>query len=141
MKEVDELVYQRLINDSGISGFMNGDNARIGYGFQLQAGKNSPQIRYFEALGNAGLLVGDFTRTWEYVYEFGVWSNQNVDIISRLKRLFDGNSFTITGTTEAGAVRSVFESDGPESYDEGLEISRRDVRFRFIVIPKAQDPI
>jgi hypothetical protein len=141
MKEVDELIYQRLKNDSGIMGHLSNQVGRIGYGFQLQAGLNSPQLRYTQAIGNPGRLTGDFARTLEYIYEFGVWSNSNVDVISRLKRLFDGHTFTISGTSEAGAVRSVFFWDGPDTYDEGLEIGRKDVQFKFFVIPKAQNPI
>lgn len=141
MKECDELIYQRMITDTGLVALLNGETARIGYGFQLNAENNSPQLRFFEMAGVPGMLTGDFARTWEYTYEFGVWSNQYVDIISRLKRLFDGYSFTVTGTTEIGAVRSVFDWDGPDQYDEVREVALKNVRFRFFVIPKAQDPI
>jgi len=141
MRECDELIYQRLIGDSGLVNLLQGEVARIGYGFQLQAEDNVPQLRFFQMAGIPGTLVGDFARTWEYTYEFGVWASNYVDIISRLKRLLDGYNFSVTGTAEVGAVRSVFDWDGPDQYDEVREVSRKDVRFRFFVVPKAQNPI
>jgi len=141
MKECDELIYQRLIGDATLLNYFNSETARIGYGFQLQADNNSPQLRYYQMVGIPGTVTGDWAQTWEYTYEFGIWSNQYVDIMSRMKRLFDGYNFSTTGLTELGAVRSVFDWEGPDEYDEVREVSRKDIRFRFFVIPKAQAPI
>jgi hypothetical protein len=143
MKEMDDLIYQRMIADTGAGSLVAllGATARIGYGFQLGSDFNSPQLRFFQSVGTPGLLTGNFARTWQYFYQFAVWSSNYVDIISRLKRLFDGYEFTVSGTSEVGAASAVWDWDGPDSYDEGLEISRKDVRFRVFVIPKAQNPI
>ena len=141
MIEADDLIYQRMINDSGLLALLNNEAARIGYGFQLNDQNNSPQLRFYQSVGTPGLMTGDFARTWTYFYQFGVWATNYVDIISRLKRLFDGHVFTVTGTTEIGAISSVWDWDGPNGYDEGLEVARKDVRFRFFIVPKAQDPI
>lgn len=140
MKEVDDLIYQRMIADTGLVALI-GSTTRIGYGFQVKADANSPQLVFFQAGGSAGQLVGDFTRTYEYLYQFGIYANNYVDIVSRLKRLFDGHQFTVSGTTEIGSVSSVFDWDGVEGFDENLEVAQKDVRFRFFVVPKAQDPI
>ena len=141
MKEVDDLIYQRMLADQGLLDLLNNESARIGYGFQVKDTDNSPQLRFFQSVGTPGLLTGDFARTWQYFYQFSVWSSNYVDIISRLKRLFDGYQFTVSGTSEAGAVSAVWDWDGPDGYDEGLEVSRKDVRFRVFISPKAQDPI
>ena len=141
MIEVDDLIYQRMITSPTLLALFNNQADRIGYGFQLQTRRNVPQLRFFASTGTPGLVTGDFARTWEYLYQFGIWSNQYVDIIAVLKRLFDGYQFTVSGTTEAGAVSSVWDWDGPDGYDEGLESARKDVRFRVFVIPKAQNPI
>lgn len=141
MKEVDELIYQRMIGDTGLVALLNSQASRIGYGFQLNADNNSPQLRFHQVLGQRGSVTGHRSTTWEYIYEFGIWSNQYVDIISRLKRLFDGHCFSVTGTNEIGSVSAIFETDGPDQYDEGLEVNRKDLRFRFFVVQKAQNPI
>jgi len=141
MKEVDALIYSRLTNDSGIISLMGGSANRIKYGFQRNV-KLVPLLTFFQFSATPGNVTGNFARTWEYFYQFTVFDKQYPEILSRLKRLFDGHVFTISGSyEEIGSVYSLWDWEGVESHEEGLETTRKDTRYRFLVVPKAQDPI
>ncbi len=79
--------------------------------------------------------------TWEEFYQFDIFSNKHADISFRLKRLLDGHCFSTSGLTQAGAVSSIWDWEGPDGYDESLEVMRKSVRFRFFSAIAAQNPI
>jgi len=140
MKEVDELIYQRMINDAGLVALV-GSVDRILYSFQPTASL-VPQLNFYKISAAPGILTGDFARTMVHFYEFNIFASNYVDILSRLRRLFDGHVFTIPGSfVEAGQVSAVFDSEGTEGFDEGLEINRKSVTYKLFVVPMAQAPI
>ena len=141
MKEVDTLIYQRLINDAGLIALLEGETKRCRYAFQ-PVESLVPQLTFYKMAGTPGLLTGDYSRTLILFYQFDIYAKNYVEIHSRLRRLFDGHVFTIPGSyVEAGQVSSVLDAEGTENFDEGLEVNRKDVRYRFFVVPMAQDPI
>lgn len=143
MKDVETLIFSRLTGDTGTDSLEDllGGSGRIAYGFQ-SADTQAPSIRYWNFTSGPGLLTGDFIRTWEEFYQFDIFSNLHPDINFRLKRLFDGRCFAIPGSfTQAGAASSVWDWEGPDAFDETLEVMSKSIRFRFFVIPTAQDPI
>lgn len=141
MKDVETLIYSRMINDTVLVNLLGGDDANIKYAFQSGT-PTVPQLTYFMFTAAPGEILGNHTRTYEELYQFNIFSNDHPDIAFRLKRLFDGMVFDVSpSVTELGAVSSVFDWEGPDGFDEALEVMRKDLRFRFFAVPKAQNPI
>jgi len=140
MKDVETLIFSRMTADATLVNLCGG-TGHIKFAFQ--SGEPSvPQLTYFMVTSNPGILVGDFARTIIETYQFSIFSNQHPDIVSRLKRLFDGMVFTVPSNyTELGKLESVYDWEGPDGFDESLEVMRKDIRFRFMAVPKAQNPI
>lgn len=140
MKEVETLIYSRMTGDSALVTLCGGTGH---IKFAYQSGEPQvPQMTYFMMASTPGILTGDFVRSFSELYQFTIFSNQHPDIINRMKRLFDGTVFTVPSNyTELGKLESVFDWEGPDGFDESLEVMRKDVRFRFFAIPKAQNPI
>jgi len=140
MKEVDTLIYQRMIGDSGLVALL-GAISRIRYAFQ-PVESLVPQLSFYKLSSTPGLLTGDYNRTLLMHYQFDIYASNYVDILSRLRRLFDGHVFTIPSNyVEAGQVSMVLDAEGSENFDEGLEVNRKGVTYRVFTVPKAQDPI
>ena len=140
MKDVETLIYSRLTGDAALVALLDG-STHIKYAFQSGA-PVVPQLTFFAYTSGPGLLVGDFSRTILEFYQFNIYSNSHPDVAFRLKRLFDGCQFVVPSNyAEIGSVSSVFDWEGPDGFDESLEVMRKDMRFRFFVAPKAQNPI
>ena len=143
MKDVETLIFSRLTGDTGTGSLEDllGGSGRIAYAFQSKQ-VQAPSLRYYLFTATPGSLTGDFIRTWEEFYQFDIFSNLHPDITFRLKRLFDGRCFLIPGSfVQAGAVSAVWDWESPDGFDETLEVMNKSIRFRFFVIPTAQDPI
>lgn len=143
MKDVETLIFSRMTGDTGSDSLEDllGGSGRIKYAFHADD-PVVPQLTYFIFSSGPGLLTGDFARTWEETYQFTIYANNQADILFRLKRLLDGMTFTVPGSMEQlGSVYSVWDWEGPDGYDESLEVQTKDVRFRFFAVPKAQVPI
>jgi hypothetical protein len=140
MKEVETLIYSRMTGDSTLVNLCGG-TGHIKFAFQ-SGEPQVPQMTYFMMASTPGILVGDFVRSFSELYQFTIFSNQHPDIVARMKRLFDGMVFTVPSNyAELGKLESVFDWEGPDGFDESLEVMRKDIRFRFFAIPKAQNPI
>jgi len=140
MKEVETFIFSRMTGDATLVNLCGGAG-HIKFAFQ-SGEPQVPQLTYYLLSSTPGLLVGDFARTYTELYQFTIFSNQHPDIVSRLKRLFDGMVYTVApSSTELGKLESVFDWEGPDGFDESLEVMRKDIRFRFFVAPKAQNPI
>lgn len=144
MKAVEELVYARLIADTAVGGvvaLLGGDSARILHAFQSNV-PPSPGVTFHVWNTVPGLLTGDFVRQMILFMQFNIYSPVYTDIVFRLKRLFDGYCFTVPAVNaQLGSVSSVFDWEGPDGFDEQLQQQRKDVRYRFFVVPKAQNPV
>ncbi len=144
MKEVDQLIYARLIGDTeptnGLVALL-GTTAHILHGFQDKV----PVVPYvtFDVFSvGKGLLTGNYGRSLDVFMQFNVFANHFDPILSRLRQLFDGYRFDVPSNyTEVGQLRGVFDFEGPDGYDEQLEVQFKQVRFRFFVTPKAWNPI
>jgi len=140
MKDIETTIYARMTADATLVNLCGG-TGHIKFAFQSGA-PQVPQLTYFLYTSIPGSLTGDFTRTFNDIYQFTIFSNQHPDITARLKRLFDGMVFTLSpALTELGKLESVFDWEGPDGFDESLEVMRKDIRFRFFGVPKAQNPI
>jgi hypothetical protein len=114
---------------------------RILHAFQ-SATPPAPGLTYQVFNSTPGLLTGDFVRTMIVFIQFNIFANNYPDISFRLKKLFDGYCFTVPGGyTQLGTLTSVFDWEGPDGFDEQLQVQRKDVRYRFFAAPKAQSPI
>lgn len=144
MKEVEQLVYARLIGDTEpVNGLvaLAGGAGNILHAYQ-SAQPTVPGVTFHIYTQAPGLLGGDFVRTTELYIQFNIFASNYEDIVFRLFRLFNGHSFAVpTNYVQVGQVSSIWDWEGPDGFDEQLEIQRKDVRYRFFVVPKAQNPI
>jgi hypothetical protein len=144
MKEVEQLIYSRLTSDSeatiGLLALL-GDSSHIMHAFQMTI----PEVPYltFQVFSQTkGLLGGNFTRSLDVFIQFNVFAKNYADVIARLRHLFDGYRFDVPSNyTEIGQLKGVFDFEGPDGYDEQLEVQSKQVRYRFFVTPKAWNPI
>lgn len=144
MKEVEQLVYARLINDTepvnGLVALLGNAN-RILHAYQ-SADPTVPALTFHVYTQSPGVLQGDFMRTVELFIQFNIFSAHYSDITFRLFKLFNGHCFAVpTNYVQVGQVSCIWDWEGPDGFDEQLEIQRKDVRYRFFVVPKAQNPI
>lgn len=150
MKEVETLVFQRMKNDTVTGGIrnllgetvpMSGNPTRILHAYQV-SDPSAPGVTFGIFSSTAG-QVPHLTR--EIFMQFSIFAQNHAEIARRLVRLFDRHQHDLAlisgGAQEVGGVASVFDFEGPDSYDEGLEVQKKDLRFRFFVVPKAQNPI
>ncbi len=144
MKEIEKLIYGRLTGDTeatiGLVALL-GDTTHILHGFQ----DSIPEVPYltFQVFSQVkGQLGGNFTRSLDVFIQFNVFGSNYADIIARLRHLFDGYRFDVASNyTEVGQLRGIFDFEGPDGYDETLEVQFKQVRYRFFVTPKAWNPI
>ena len=154
MKEVEQLIYQRLIADKVSGGVLDllgeditqnpVDVTRVIHSHQI-ATPPSPGLTYGITSSTAGHLTGDHSRTKEIFVTFNIYAQNHSEIAYRLMRLFDGQVHDLSlisgGAVQVGGVSSVFDFEGPDGFDEGLNTQQKDLRFRFFVKPKAVAPI
>lgn len=87
-------------------------------------------------------LGGDRVKIIEEFWQFSIFSDRHMEILTRIRRLFDDRRFTIPSSyVEIASLRSVWDWEGPPTFDENLKTGRRDMRFRFFIGPAAVDPI
>jgi len=140
MKDLETLIYSRLTNDATLVAQLGNVN-RIYKGFQNVV-PQVPQLTYWAVTGTKGLLDSDATDSLEYFYQFAIYANNYLDILIRLRRLFDKSVFEpLPAFEEADCVISAWDSDLPDTWDNDLEVKRKDCRIRFIVKTKPLDPI
>lgn len=144
MKEVEQLIYGRLTGDTqatvGLVALL-GDTTHIIHTFQDVI----PEVPYltFQVYSNGkGSLGGNFTRSLDVFIQFNVFARNYSDVIARLRKLFDGYRFDVPSDyTDVGQLQGVFDFEGPDGYEETLEVETKQVRYRFFVTPKAWNPI
>jgi len=144
MKEIEQLIYSRLTSDSeatnGLLALL-GDTTHIIHAFQIKV-PIVPYLTFHVYSQGKGQLGGNFARSIETFIQFNVFSAIYADVIARIRHLFDGYRFDVPSNyTEIGQLRGVFDFEGPDGYDEQLEIQSKQVRYRFFVTPKAWNPI
>ncbi len=144
MNEVEELIESRLIADTdAVSGIVTllGGAGHILHAFQVDI-PEVPYLTFQVYSAGKGLLGGNFARSLDIFMQFNIFAINYSDIAARLRQLFDGYRFDIPSNfTDVGQARSVFDFEGPDGYDETLEVQSKQVRYRFFVTTKAQNPI
>jgi hypothetical protein len=144
MITIQQRLNSRLIGDvadvhgSSLQTLLGG-SGRIFAGMDYTIPLKSPSI-VFNSLANVpGDIQGDTVSTDVEHYTFKIFSNSCIQIITRLRVLLD--RYTFVETTEAGVLRCVWDSDGPDLFDEDLKVRRKDTRFRIYSMTKAVGPV
>lgn len=141
MITIQQKIYSRLTGDtSGTSSLQSllGGSGRIYEGLDGGLVK-APSIVYNNLANIVGSIQGDDVMTDVEIYTFKVFAQNCKLIISRLRILLD--RYTFAETSEAGVLRCVWDSDGPDLFDEDLKVRRKDTRFRIYSMPKAVGPV
>lgn len=125
-------------NGSCLKTLLGGSIAKIHAGMD-ETLLQSPCI-VFNSLSNInGFIDAENVTTDVEFYSFKVFANNCPQIIARLRVLMD--NYTFTETSEAGGLRSEWDNDGPDLFDEDMKVRRKDCRFRIYSVPKAVGPI
>ncbi len=144
MKEVEQLIYARLTNDTeatnGLLALL-GDATHIMHSFQnIEA--ELPYLTFQVYSNKPGTLGGNFDRSLDVFIQFNAYGTNYADVLSRIRKLFDGYRFDIPSNyVDVGQLRGIFDFEGPDGYDETLEVQTKQVRYKFFVTPKAWNPI
>lgn len=144
MKEIETLIYSRLIGDTeatvGLVALL-GSGSHILHAFQ-DIVPVVPYLTFQIYSVGSGLLTSNFNRSLDVFIQFNVFASNYLDVLARLRKLFDGYRFDVPSNyTDVGQIRGVFDFEGPDGYDEQLEVQTKQVRYRFFVTPKAWNPI
>ena len=139
MKDVETLIFSVISTDVTLTGLIPAAN--ILHGFQ-NISPAKPQLTFWQVGAIKGNLKIDVTQVNQLIYQFGIFSNDYLDVCSRLKRLFDNQIFDpLPSFTEADCIFSSWDTDLTDNFDENLKVKRKDCRVRFTVKLKALDPI
>lgn len=140
MKDIETIIFSRMTGDTTLVSLIGAAN-RILHGFQ-NVTPHKPQITFYNIVSTKGILRGDQAETNELFYTFSIFAENYLDIVARLKRLFNGQVFEKpAGASEIQCIFSNWDFDGPDQYDDDLQVKRKDVRFKFTVTLQALDPI
>lgn len=151
MKEVEIVVYQTMIADvtpsTGLLALLGNSLTiplevnRILHAFEVTT-PPAPGLTFGIYAAPKG-TIPRFTR--DVFVTFNIFANNYQDVAFRLMRLFDGRQHDLSvipgGPTQIGTLSSVFDFEGPDGFDDTLNIQKKDLRFRFFATMKAQDPI
>ncbi len=145
MKELETLIYSRMVGDTaatvGLVTLMGGTASHIRHAF-LNVIPVVPYLTYQIFSVGKGMLGGNFTRSLDVFVQFNIFAINHQEPRARLVQLFDGYRFDVPAQyTEIGQLRGVLDFEGPDGYDEMLEVNTKQVRYRFFVTPKAWDPV
>lgn len=139
MKDLETVIFARITGDSVLTSLIPALNML--HGFQNTAPKK-PQLTFWLVAGTKGVLRADEAQVTQIFYDFGIFSNDYLDVCARLKRLFDGQVFPPpVGATEADCIFADWDQDFQDNFDENLKIKRKECRIRFTIKLKPQDPI
>lgn len=137
---VQTALYSRLTADTSSVGLVGllGAAARI-----LHADEGgiptAPMLTYRQSLAQPGQSSADRAPINEMYFEFQIFAVNYNAIAERLYRLL--HNHRLGSQNDAGAALGVWVWTSPDQYDEDLKVGRKDLRFRYFVVPKSQAPI
>lgn len=141
MITIQQKIYSRLTGDTaatvGLQALLGG-SGRIYEGLDYNL-PSAPCIAFNNLANIEGSINSDSAMIVVEVWTFKVFADNCKQIISRLRQLLD--RYTFTETTEAGVLRCVWDSDGPDLFDDDMQVRRKDARFRIYSMPKAVGPV
>lgn len=141
MITIQERINARLTGDTAATVSLEallGSSGRIYAGLDA-ALTQAPSVVFNNLSNIPGDIGGDWVQSDVEIYSFKVFANNCIQIISRLRQLLD--RYTFAETSEAGVLKCVWDSDGPDLFDEDLKVRRKDTRFRVYSMPKAVGPV
>lgn len=137
---IQAAIYSRLTADTGSAGIVTllGSATRIMHALE-NAVPTVPSLQYFQFMSNESPSAADKAQINEQFFQFSVYASNYNAIVERLYRLLHNQR--LSAPSDAGAALGTWVWSGPDLFDEELQIGRKDVRFRFFVVPKSQAPI
>ena len=143
MISVQERIYARLRGDTidnngSCLATLLGSIDRIYTGLDWQVAE-APSITFNALTSVPGQINSDSVMVEEEFFVFRIFANNFHAVALRLRMLL--NRYTFSETSEAGVLKCVWDSDGPEIFDDELKVRRRDSRFKIYAMPEAVGPI
>ena len=84
-------------------------------------------------------LRGDVVSTRREDYVFNIFHPQYEDVLDRLFKLL--HQYRFPTPTDAGIIKAMWDWEGPDDFDEALQVGRKTVRYKFYVVRQAFAPI
>lgn len=139
MRTIEEAIMTRLtgdsvdINGTCLQNLLTGAG-RVRHGRERSTPK-APGV-YYESMSNApGSINSDNVKTSSELYQIRVYADNYENVLYRLRQLLDG--YTFPDQTDTGSIRSIWDSDGPDLFDDSMELKIKTVVFRIFMVPKA----
>lgn len=82
-----------------------------------------------------GTINSDRVTTSNELYQFKVYADNTEDVLFRLRVLLDGYAFP--DQTDVGGIRCIWDSDGPDLFEDSMMKATKTVQFRIYTVPKA----
>jgi hypothetical protein len=137
MRAVEEAIMTRLKADTAATVSLQallGSSGRIRHALEIGTPK-APGV-YYKSMANApGTINADSVVTSDEFYQFRVYATNAEDVMYRLRVLLD--RYTFPDQTDVGSIRCIWDSDGPDAYDDMLELPMKTTQFRIFMVPKA----
>jgi hypothetical protein len=138
MKWVAEAIQKRLTDDDTLESLIgqagqiyNAQTAK----YPLQAGT----VTFMYLSGVPGDIDSDDARTDREIYQFNIFSQKCEEIVERIFKLLHNYQFPQSSSGAIKACTKIWE--GPDEFDEDLQVEVRHIRFMFEIARSAFAPV
>ena len=137
MLTVKEALMTRLVADATLQTLLGG-SGRIYHALE-QTEPIASSITYLQETAVEGDLGGDNVSTHVEFYKFNIYHKQYERVAERLYSLL--HQYRFPTPSDAGIKACVWEWEGPDEFDEKLQVGAKRLRFRLSVARSAQAPV
>ena len=137
MKTVEEAIMTRLTGNSSLQTLLGGAS-RIYHALEKVEPKIN-SVTYMNVTNVPGGLQQDNLMVREETYMFSIFHNQYEEVMDLIYKLL--HLYQFPTPSDAGVIKALWDWEGPDDFDEGLQVGKKTVRYRFQVVRKAFEPI
>jgi hypothetical protein len=133
---VKEALMTRLAGDATLQTLL-GASGRIYHALE-QVEPIASSVTYIQESSIPGDLQGDNVASHIEFYKFNVYHQQHERVAERIYTLL--HQYRFPTPSDAGIKACVWEWEGPDEFDEKLQVGVKRLRFRLSVARSAQAP-
>lgn len=111
-----------------------GSSGRIRHVLENEIPK-APGVYYKSLANGPGTINADSVVTSNEFYQFKVYATNAENIMYRVRVLLD--RYTLPDQSDTGSAVCVWDSDGPDGFDDSLQLPTKTTQFRIFMVPKA----
>jgi hypothetical protein len=140
MLTVEEAIVARLAADTTLANLLgaSGGDARIYHALEAIQPKTQC-VTYMHVTSVPGDINGLNVAVQDELYVFNIYHKQYEKVKERIYSLLQNYRFPTP--SDAGIKSCVWEWEGPDEFDERLQVGLKRARFRLSVVRSAQAPV